>query len=360
MGKNSLRALRERADRPMDDHALETLVGVAVAIWTFGQLVFVHGTVGQLPFAREFSLGVCCQSVALGCLIAAIASRRFEFEPAGLAGLGVLLFVTITVWSKLKEPRLLVLALLIIAARQMDLRRLMRFYLGGAVAALLVVTALAAFGIATITYDSQPGYGFGNAKVVGCLLMGIVVAACIIEGRRDMRIPCLALCLVCAGVALLVLRLKSYAVIMALIAACVLFQDSLTRFASGIIARREFSWFMAALPIVLFCLCQDTAKFYPFASFIGGGYKSFLGQYGFAALCCFAIVSVRATLLANRGEGTVLTWTLLLICIFVLTFDENAMYLEFNGMLLFLALGAGRGVFGAREPELSASQRGGE
>lgn len=360
MNKNSLRALRERADGPMDGHAIETLVGVAVAAWTFGQIVFVHATVGQLPFAREFSLGVCCQAVALGCLIAAIASRRFEFEPAGLVALGVFLFVVITFWNKSKDPRLLVLALLVIAARRMNLRRLLRFYAGGAVAALLCVLALAVFGVTTIKYTPSPGFGFANVKTVGCLLMGIVAAICIIEDKRDMRIPCFVLCLACAAVTVIVLRTMSYAVFMVIIGACVLGRDVLTRFASRLMAHREFGWFMAALPIVLFCLCQDTGKLFPFASFVKGGYSSVLGQYGFAALCCFAMVYVRAALLADRGHRTTFTWAMLLMYLLLLTSEPNLMYLEFNGLLVFLALGADKGVMGLCEPRIRAHERGGE
>ena len=217
----------------MGDYGYETLVGVADAIWTFGQLVFTHATVGELPFAREFSLGVCCSSVALGCLVAAMASGRFDFDPVGLAGLGIFLFVAITIWNKLRNPRLLVLLLLIVAARQMNLRRLLRFYVGGAVAALFVVAALALLGVTTINRNPSIGFGFANAKTVACLLMGIVAAICIAEDRRGMRVPCTVLCLLCVVVTMFVLRVRSYAVFMALMGVCVLGRDILARIAAG-------------------------------------------------------------------------------------------------------------------------------
>ena len=358
MSKTSLHALRKRFDRPVGDYGHETLVGVAVAIWTFGQLVFTHATVGQLPFAREFSLGVCCASVALGCLVAAIASRQFEFEPAGLAGLGIFLFVAITVWNKLRSPRLLVLLLLIVAARQMNVRRLLRFYVGGAVAALFVVAVLAVLGVTTINLNPSIGFGFANAKTVACLLMGIVAAICISEDRRGMRVPCAVLCLLCVVVTMFVLRVRSYAVFMALMGVCVLGRDVLARFAAGLMVHREFSSFVAALPIVLFCLSQDATKFYPFASFVNGGYKSILSQYGFATLCCMAMVYVRAVLLASREQHTVLAWALLCIYLLVCVREANVTLLEFNGMLLFFALGMNKGVLGLDEPKTYSSARG--
>ena len=355
-----MRALRGRAGRSVDDRAFEMLVGVAVTAWTFGQLVFVHSAVGQLPLAREFGLGACCTAVALGCLVAAILGRKFDLEPAGLVGLGVLLFVAIVVWRKLRDPRLLVLVLLIVAARRTDLRRLLRFYVVGAVAALLVVVALAALGFATVKPGSTSGFGFTDAKTVACLIMGIVVATCVVEDGRGTRLPCVALCLACAAVAMLVLRVRSYAVYLVLVAVCVLGRDVLARLASGLMARREFSWLMAALPVALFCLCMDADKLYPIAAFVRGGYESFPERYGFAALCCLAVVYARATLLAGRGRRTVLVWALVCICLLACARDANVAYLEFDGMLLFLSLGVNKGVLGPCEPEASACWRGGE
>lgn len=359
MSNTTMRALKERAERPMSDHALETLVGVAIAAWTFGQLVFTHATVGQLSIARDFSLGTCCQAVALGCLIAAIASRRFVFEPAGLVGLGVLLFSSITVWNKLQDLRLLVLALLIIAARNMDMRRLLRFFVGSALLALLCVTALAFMGVTMIKFDPTPSFGFTSAKVVACLLLGIVSALCLLANGRRTRIICAVTCLVCAAVAMLVLKVRSYAIFMTAVAVLVVCQDMLARRLSRIMAHREFGWFMAALPIVLFCLCQDSGKFFAFASNIGGGYKALLAQYGMAALCCFAMVYVRTAMIASRDERSTFAWLLFCVYLVACAFDVNTAYLEFNGLLLFLALGVGRGVFGAA-PETRPSVQGGE
>ena len=359
MSKKTLGALRERGDRPMGNRALETLVGVAIAAWTFGLLVFTHATVGQLPFARTYSLGTCCQAAALGCLIASIAGRRFDFKPAGLAGLGVLLFVAITIWSKSQDLRLLVLALLVIAARGMDMRRLLRFFVGSAVLALLCVTALAVLGITTVKFDPMPSFGFTSAKIVACLLFGIVSAFCLLANDRLTRRICAATCLVCAVVVIVVLKVRSYAIFMALVAVLVLFQDVLARRLSRAMAHREFGWFMSVVPIALFCLCQDSGKYFAFAASIGGAYKSLLAQYGMTALCCFAVVYVRAALLANRDERTTFAWLLLCVYFAACSFDANTVYLEFNGLLLFLAIGTGRGLFGAVQGD-RPSMRGGE
>lgn len=360
MSKTTMRVLKERADRPMDDHALETLVGVAIAAWTFGLLVFTHATVGQLPFSRDFSLGTCCQAVALGCLIAAIASKRFDFKPAGLVGLGVLLFSSISIWNKSQDLRLLVLALLVVAARGMDMRRLLRFFAGAAALALLCVTTLAVTGVTTVRVDPTLAFGFASAKTVACLLLGITSALCLTVEDRRMRIPCAVVCLVCAALAMFILKVRSYAVFMALVGVLVVFQDVIARRLSGIMAHREFGWFMAAAPIVLFCLCQDSDKYFTFASFLGGGYKALLTQYGTASLCCFAVVYVRAALLADRGERTTLAWLLLCVYFVACAFDANTVYLEFNGLLLFLTLGTGRSVISVPAPAVMQSEQGGE
>ena len=104
-----------------------------------------------------------------------------------MVGVGSFLFVAITVWDKLKDTRLLALALLVVAARQMDLRRLLRFYVGGAAVALLTVTALAVLGVTTIKLEPSLCFGFSNAKTVACLLMGIANAICIVEDGRGTR-----------------------------------------------------------------------------------------------------------------------------------------------------------------------------
>lgn len=360
MNKTTMRTPKRRSERPVDDHALETLVGVAIAVWTFGQLVFTHATVGQLALVRDFSLGTCCQAIALGCLVAAIASRRFDFKPVGLVGLGVLLFSSISIWSKSQDLRLLVLALLIVAARNMDMRCLLRFFVGGAVSALLCVTVLAVLGVSAIRVNPEFSFGFASAKTVACLLFAIVSALSLLAEDRRTRIVCAVVCVVCAVVAMFVLRVNSYAIFMVLVGEFVVFQDVLGCRLARIMAHREFGWFMAAVPIVLFCLCQDSDKYFTFASFLGGGYKALLTQYGTASLCCFAVVYVRAALLADRGERTTLAWLLLCVYFVACVFDANTVYLEFNGLLLFLTLGTDRGVISVPAPAVMQSEQGGE
>jgi len=124
--------------RPLSSQALEVLVGVALAIWTAGEIAFAHSIASSAPWVLSPGLIHFTRAIAAGCLIAAIACKQFDFRLLGILGLFGLVFPALVVWNRGHDAHLIILVLFLLSVRDLDYRRVFRFYAAGVMAGFAV------------------------------------------------------------------------------------------------------------------------------------------------------------------------------------------------------------------------------
>ncbi len=339
--------VRERLSAPVSERALETILGVALALWTFGEILFEHSTFAQTFWCVANRPVQYVQALVVGCLVAILAAKRFRLGVREVALMFPLLFFALLVWGKSRDPHTLVLALFAVCAQGMDLRRLARVYAAGAVVTLVAALALTgwvytrdpAFSLRNVVFGR---YVFGYFGALSCLLFSIVSAACLFVRGRKARVGLAVLCVAFAALSAVPLHSKRCAVFLlllaALIAADVWRGEALAR-----VARRDVTlWAVAVLPAVLFCLVGDMRTLYG-AGFGLGAYANMTKVWGLGFSAAAALVFARAVLSwRGRDVDPVMVG---IVCLFslLLVFEQMPMNLEFNVTLLLLAQGLAQG-----------------
>lgn len=337
--------LREMANEPISNRGVDLLVSCALAIWTFGQIVFVHSTIGTLPFVVSNGIAQFHQALVAGCLVAALASRHLNLKPSGIVALFGGLFATVAVWRKASQPHLIVLLLFAIAAQGMDFRRLVRWYVASALAGILVACGSAVVGLMPTNVlldatDFEVGYGFATKGVLACLLFSVLVGLAL--GSRDesaWRRTAIA-CALYVPVALVVLGSTHVAVLTVAFAACA-YAGACRRDVVDLVASRQaWRWAVAVFPLVAFCMTLDAPKYFGFPA-LKGGYSTLVGTYGYGALLCVGVLYVRAVLLVRRAPWSFLALCACVLFSLLLAYNKAGLYLECNCTLLLLAQGTG-------------------
>ena len=334
--------------KPISSHALEIFVGIVLALWVFGTIAFKQSVISSTDWAAAIKPYSFLLALTAGCLVASLACKGIDFELAGAVGLCCMLFAVLIYWRLANNAQPLVLALFLLAVKDMDLKRLLRFYAGGAIAGLVgsavLVAVFSTSGIADCATSPLPILGaFNEPSIIACILFSVLCALTIGSGDNPrIRIALVAACLLCAAAAFTFLHAKRCAFLIITLGVYHLanwkFADSL----NSVFSRKSARWFLAALPIALFCLSNDAARFLGIGAQTGA-YSVAIPTYGYAIVVCFAVLYVRAILIGgNHGMRPAVAVVAILYALFFL-FEAFPMHLELNGALLMLSVGLGRG-----------------
>jgi len=350
MSSNEQTVTARAFSRPVSAQMLEAFIGAALVFWLVARVVLVHSLISDSNWAvynQPYSFAV---AVVAGCLLAALAYKGLDFELPGIVGVFCLLFGTLAFWSATGDSRPIVLVLFLVAARDMDLVRLLRFFgigtLVAIVAAAIAVAIFAALGKLDAPDDQILLIGaFKEPSMLACLLFGALCCV-FINARGNSRI-CVALviaCLFCSVAAFVLLHAKRCGLLMIVLAACVFvdnrFHDSL----NAAFAKRSTNWLIAALPIALFCLSNDIFKLYAIGEQTSG-FAVAVPSFGYAITACFIVLYIRAILLGSVSDQRFAFSIVFILYAFYLLLEQYPLNLEFNCSLLLLSLGFRRGVF---------------
>lgn len=330
---------------PVSEHGVDTLLCVALALWTFGQVVMVYSTIASLPVVVSHYLGVVHQAIVAGCLIVAFACRERDLAPRELVVLALGLFGAMTAWRRGSDAHIIVLLLFAITLGNIDIRRLARWYVASALAGLLVTMAFQAFGISAHVATLQgakfvSGHGFSEFPSLSYLLFSIVVG--IVLGAEELETPlsvaAAVVCVVSAGSLFVALHAVRIAAAFMLLGAYLAFQWLQPRLTHAVMSSKAVRWGVALLPLLLFCLSFDASMLYGITAF-EGGYSGLIWSYGYASLIGLYLLYARGVLrLGLTGADQLL----LVACVafaLLLMGERMPMYLEFDCALLVLARG---------------------
>lgn len=341
----SIRALAA----PVSPRALETFVGIVLAVWVIGRVVLVHSVIADTNWAIWNEPYPLLLAVVVGCLVAALACKGLDLELPGIVGLCCLLFAVLAVWSKTGDARPIVLTLFLVAAKGMNLARLLRFFGISALAAIATAALAVAVFSALGKIDDLGGQlpvvrAFSEPSMIACLLFGALCAGFInLKDDMRLRVALFVACLLCAVAAFTLLHARRCGLLMAVLTVCILaesrFRDSLGAF----FAKRSTSWLIAALPVALLCLTNDAFSFYAIGDQMSG-FALAVPNFGYAAVACFATLYVRAVLLGVGGNRRFAVSVVFMLYALYLLFEPFPLNLEFDCALLLLCAGLGRGV----------------
>ena len=343
MSTFSIARLRERAEEPMTQRGIEILVGVALAVWVFGQLVFSYSTFAQVYRISLMDISKFHQAIAAGCLIAAVASKNIRLRPAEIVAIFVALFATLTVWRRGGDTRPVILLLFLIVSTDLDLSRLARFFVAGAILAFILVLGVAAIGRSATRFAITEGsltsaYGFDRPETLAFALLGTLGALPLGWKKQLSWTHFYVLCLVGAVTTLLVLHQLSVTVLMVGLACIVALPALRPTLPEAATQSTLFRWAMALLPVALFFIINDGAKFYnlPFPK---GGFTNCVGAYGFLVPALIAGLHVRTLITHDDQHPEWLEMALPIPYMLAFIVSINPLFLEFNCTLLLLARG---------------------
>lgn len=339
--------VRERLSAPVSERALETILGVALALWTFGEILFEHSTFAQTFWCVANRPVQYVQALVVGCLVAALASKRFRLGARDVALMFPLLFFALLVWGKSRDPHTLVLALFVVCVQGMDLRRLARMYAAGVVCALVITLAVTgwvytkdpAFSLKNLVFGR---YMFGYFGALSCLVLGLASALSVVVRGRRARVALALACVAFAAVSAVPLHSKRCALFLLLLSAIIAIELRWPERLEAALSNRWARWGVALLPAALFCLVSDMRMLYG-AGFGMGAYANMPKAWGLgfslsaAVLFAFAIVGKPG----RKVQPIVLAVAVLYALLFV--FEQLPMNLEFNFGLMVLALGLYQG-----------------
>ena len=335
--------LKEMANEPVSDRWVDALVRCALALWTFGQIVFVHSAMGELPWVVDAGIAQLFQACVGGCLVAALACRGFGFRPASVVIMFCALVVAVSVWRKVGDLHLIVLLLFVLVARGMDLRSLFRCYVYSAIAGMLVVCGSSVLGMAaTRVFLHVDGYavsyGFSSDGAFGSILLSVLVGMVLGSREAPSWHGVVLLSVLSAIVALVVLGSAFVALLAIVFAVCVCVHAHLPDVVHSIAVRPEWHWLVAVAPVVLLCVIADGTKLFKLPATVGA-YELGVGLYGYGALVCLLLMYVRSILLLGASGWSFLAlcgcvlFSLLLVC------EQTPLFMECNCTLLLLSRG---------------------
>lgn len=346
---HGVKRLLALGEMPIQKQWVDTMLCVALAVWTFGQIVMVGSTIASLPLVVTYHLGAVHQAVVAGCLIAAFACGSYDFSPRELVILAFGLFGSMTAWRKGGDVHVVALLLFAITIGGIDVRRLARWYVASALAGLLVTMVSQGLGISAHVASLQgakyvSGYGFIEFPSLSYLLFSIVIGIVLVAGELDgMRSAATAVaCVVSAGSLYVALHAVRVAAAFMMLGTFVVLRQLRPQLVRAVISSEVTRWFVALLPLLLFCLAFDGSMFYGLTAF-EGGYTGLIWSYGYASLICLYFLYARGVL---RLGSTSTDQLLLVACVafaLLLMGERLPMYLEFDCALLVLARGLASG-----------------
>ena len=250
-------SVAESLRKPVSDRALETILGVALALWCVGEVLFEHSTFAQTLWCVANRPAQFVQALVVGCLVAILAAKRFRLGVREVALVFPLLFFALLVWGKTRDAHTLVLALAVICAQGMDLRRLARMYAVGAVFALVVTFAVTgwvytkdpAFSLKNLVFGR---YVFGYFGALACLVLCIASTLCVVLRDRRAKAALAVMCMLFAALAAVPLHSKRCALFLLLLAAIIVVDLRWPERLEATFANRWVRWVVALLPIALF------------------------------------------------------------------------------------------------------------
>lgn len=330
-------------DGTVSELFLDRLVGFALAVWTCGQLVFAHSTVGQSSFIQDNGIAQFHLAIVIGCLITVLSARSLKFTPLGNIALFCGLLATITVWRKTGDTLPIALFLLVLAAKDMDISFLAQYYLVGAFAGLAGVLLCSALGLSQSIATFGEGHqlmhlGFYSTTALWSLMLSMCMALSFtLRDRRHCPIVA-ALCLAYAIVSLLLTHAFLPSLLMIVVAIYTVVNARMPEFATHLLADPLCRFAIAVLPLALLYLATDGQRFFGLVQ-SGDGLASAVQRFGIAVVVCIALLYFRAALLA-RPTPTVITLLIYSALFSLCMLTASApFYLEFNCSLLVLGQG---------------------
>ena len=335
-------SVAESLRKPVSDRALETILGVALALWCVGEVLFEHSTFAQTLWCVANRPAQFVQALVVGCLVAILAAKRFRLGVREVALAFPLLFFSLLVWGKTRDAHTLVLALAVICAQGMDLRRLARMYAVGVVCALAVTFAVTgwvytkdpAFSLKNLVFGR---YMFGYFGALSCLVLGFASALSVVVRGRRARVALAVACVAFAAVSAVPLHSKRCALFLLLLAAIILVDLRWPERLEAALSSRWARWGVALLPAALFCLVGDMRTLYG-AGFGMGAYANMPKVWGLGFSLTVAVLF--AISVVGKPGRTVRPVVLAVAVLYalLLVFEQLPMNLEFNFGLMALSL----------------------
>lgn len=363
MASHFFRNLKERADGPISERGLELMVCIALACWTFGQIVFVHSFVGGNSWVSENQIGYFHSAIAFGCLVAVLASRNFKLNPIAYILLFLLLFGALAVWRRKGDNTLLAIVLFIIAAHGMRLDRIIWWHAFSALAGIGCVVILSMFpfiqnNLVTTHEVTVFSCGFSNLMIPAYFLLGVLSSLCLaVRGRRQCILLASA-CFVCAIFTFVVLDVLRTAVFMLIFGAANLLCALRPKLAASISKHRLTPFVVVSLPIVLFLVGSDLANFFKLGGDLlaKGAYAHWVRTYGYVSTICLAVLFFGIALRRRVKDYRLQVFVVLAVYGLFLAFDPMPARLECNASLLLLTLGLNNPFFGETLDSKTTSQ----
>lgn len=344
---NGIKHWVARGVEPVSERWVDTMLCVALALWTFGQICMAHSTIAGLPLVAGAHLDKIHQAIVAGCLVAALACREYEFEPLELVLLGLALFATVSVWRANGDAHLIVLLLFAVTAAGMDPHRLARWYVGGALAGLVMVLVMQSVGASALVATLQwphyvSAYGFSELYHLPYLLFSVLVG--IVLGTEDsgswFDVAVSVVCVLAAAILYVTLHAVRVSASLVLFGGFIVLRPYRPRLVHEVMSHKGARWFVVLLPLVLFCLASDGSKFYGLTMF-KGGYSRLIKSYGYGSLICMYVLYARGVL---RLKATRTDQVLLVACALfalLLTAERLPLYMEFDCALPMVLCRAG-------------------
>lgn len=384
-------SLRDGGATGLAQHA----VGLALVVWTFCHLAFVHANAGGVAWIDAPVVVGVSRAVVVGLLVASVALRGFRLGVREQLLAAAFAAATMGVWSFTHESRFVVLALFVYAAAGLDLERLGRIFVWAALASLAFVLVTTLLPDVPANYFVKNGaayysFGFVSPDVIASLLIGISLAL-VLTMPRTWWIPLAVILALVIATMIVALGTKREALFLLLPLACVVAQalkpDVLRRVAASNVAR----WTVALLPWVLgllmvvstFCYSGDNPLFSLLdrlailrASSAHGAYVTYEAQvdgdalgalvgmvfnpeltrgffepvqsayvqipfvYGAIPLVCLGVLHAWSVLSLEDDDRLFLHMSVLALVAVLLVYERHMLYLEFNVALLLLSFGA--------------------
>lgn len=333
--------LKRSAAKPVSLRGIETLVGFSLVVWLFGQSVFTYSTIAQVPSVSLLDISKFHAAIAAGCLVAAIASSSYTFRASVLAGVFVALFATLTIWRIGGDARPIILVLFLIASTGLDTPRLARFYVLGASLGMCLVLVVAAMGISETRFVMvekvlTSAYGYYRPEALGFTVFGILGALLLGWGKSLPSIPYVVSCLVGAGICLTALHMGFLALLFLALGGYAVAEQLRPCVVSSVLNTKYARWVVASLPLVLFLMVNDGAKFFKFP-FPREGYASVVTTFGYLAPVTLCVAHARYVLLGYASDRGRFHLVLVGLGVLALTCSAYPLFLEFNCALLLYA-----------------------
>lgn len=349
--------------RSANGRVAETLVGIALAVWVFGRLVFAHSDVGTLPAMPALKPMAYVEALVFGCAVAVISMREVRMDAVGFVALGLLLATALIVRTRLKDPSLLVFALLLAASKGMRFSRLVLFGLVGVAGGVILVAAIRMFPteFAGANRHTLARLHFAGNQMVprlafeslACLFLVSWICrhetkASAFSGYRFLvsrkRLCCALFVVGCALLAVVsAVRYGSrrYALLILLLGVCVI---AYAVWQSELDAGSKLPWIrlaVAVAPPLLCCVLCDFVAYYKlsFMDVETGAYVSFVRNYGLLPFLLVVFLYARTVLTIDEEMSAFPLLVVFTLYGLALAFDADAAFLEMNLPLLLLSAG---------------------